>query len=210
MKKVVKNKFIIILSSLIYFVFINSAASDNAIVAIVGQLDGNVFVEDTNNALQKIKPYSQLTSGKTITVDSNSKAQIIYKKSGVAEVWGPGKFTIGVQGSEPIVGAPIEITEVPRILKRQISNMPKEVATFKRSGSVRVRSLPGMRLKEIDRVYKKLKEQQNLGEFYAELYWLNSLYNEKAFDKLKQAINDLKVEYNVDSGIMQLVEKYSG
>jgi len=209
MKRLDKNNLKLILSIFLVLLNINFAKASDRIVAIIGQMSGSVLVTNKNNEVNKIKPYSQLSLGQTITVNENSKAQVIYKKSGIAEVWEQGKFTVGNQASEPIVGKPIEVSEVPPILQRQIDNLPSEIKNYNRAGMVRIRSISDFRLKEIDRVYKKLKSEQKAGQYYAEYYWLNSLYNEKAYEKLNKAINELKTEHPNDPGIEQLINKYS-
>ena len=198
------------LSIFLFIGLINISYADinSEIVAIIGQIEGKVTIE-TKTFSHTIDPYSQLSRNNVITVSEGSTAQVIYKKSGEDELWGKGKFMVGENKSTPIIGKPITTKRVPPVLQYHLANVSKVIKSYKRAGMVRVRGISKIKLKEIESVYQELKQEQSKGDYYAELYLLNSLYSERDYKKLEEVLSKLQSENENDQGIKQLIKKYN-
>jgi hypothetical protein len=179
-------------------------ASDPVLViAVKGQA-----TRQSDSGVQPLQAFIKLREGDVLTL-SGAQVQLVYVAGQRQETWqGSGKVQVGAtEGKGSGLAAP-QVKQLPEVLVKQMAKMPTAEGQG-RAGAIRLRSLPTPEaFEQIDQTYRQLRQGATADDLNPELYLLSSLFELKAYDRVEQAMADLRRDRPNDPQASALVGLY--
>lgn len=177
--------------------------------AMVLSVAGEVSIEAPGTA-SRIEPFIRLLEGDRIKLQQDGALRVVYPSSGREEHWsGNGVIVARDTESHIVAGTPrLEVQQLPARLAQQLARMPSADSSGK-VGMVRMRAIQSpQRLAALERYYATLRSGSPADDRTPELYLLSGLFEEGAFDRLKDELGKLERQYPDDPSIKVLVSLY--
>lgn len=142
---------------------------------------------------QPLEAFTKLQHGDLLALDKDSRLQLVYFEGGRQESWhGPGRLEIAKADSTPYGLSPPEVKGLPDILVRQIAQTPL-LASQGRAGMVRLRSVATAEdVVRVDSTYRQLRLDADADDINPELYLLSAMFELQKFDRVEQAMTELR------------------
>ena len=173
------------------------------VTAVKGQA-----TRSSDSGPQTLQAFVKLREGDVLTL-SGSQVQLVFIEAQRQETWqGSGKVQIGAGEGKGSGLAPPQVRSLPEVLVKQIAKMPTSDGQG-RAGAIRLRSLPtGDALAQVDETYAQLRRDAAGDDINPELYLLSSLFELKAYDRVEQAIADIRRSRPNDAQVATLTSLY--
>ena len=177
--------------------------------ALVTSVSGEVQRLRENASPETVHAFVQLNAGDRIRLGGSGKASVIIPAAARQENWqGPGIIELGPREGRSLGSASIASKPLPPQFARQIGRTPSIDASGK-VGMVRVRALGGQAtLEDLESDYRAYRAQAETGDKAPELFFLAGLFEQKAFDRLRQELSTVVATYPDDPEIKALKSIY--
>lgn len=190
--------------------FFLSAGAWAVEVALVTAASGGIRLQDEKSA-SELKSFIKLREGDRLTLQGNARLQIVFFDGGRQETWqGAGALEVGSVSSRALKGGlQAEVKTLPAILVKQLSKTPSPDGSVK-TGMIRMRSMPATAtLESVDSNYADLRKQAEAGDRSPELYLLASYFELREFDRLEDALKQLRDKSPGDAQLAALSALYA-
>lgn len=179
-------------------------------IGIVTALTGSVSLQEGIEPGRDIKSFIKLRESDRLTLQDNTRLQIVYFANGLQETWqGAGVLDVGSASSKLLKGgSKVEVKTLPLILVKQLTKTPSPDRG--KTGMIRLRSmhLEGA-LDALEKTYADLRQQVAVDDHSPELYLLASYFELREFDKLADKLGQLTQNSPQDAEIAKLSSLYS-
>jgi hypothetical protein len=163
------------------------AADPVLVTAVKGQA-----TRQSDAGTQPLQAFVKLREGDVLTL-TGAQVQLVYVAGQRQETWqGSGKVQVGAtEGKGNGLPAP-QVRQLPEVMVKQMAKMPTTEGQG-RAGAIRLRSLATPEaFEQIDQTYRQLRQGATADDLNPELYLLSSLFELKAYDRVEQAMADLR------------------
>lgn len=187
-----------------------SAAASAVEVGLVTAVAGGVRLQEEKAAASELKPFIKLREGDRLTLQGNSRLQVVFFDGGRQETWqGAGALEVGTASSKAVSGGvKPEVRTLPAILVKQLSKTPSPDGSVK-TGMIRMRSMSAVgTLESVEKNYADLRQQTGAADRSPELYLLASYLELREFGKLEGLLGQLREKNPGDAQIAALNALY--
>lgn len=163
-------------------------------VALVMSVQGKV-TRLAEAAQVPVEAFVKLKEGDRLTLDKDSRLQVVYFENGRRETWsGPGRLDMALREGKP-GGLPApEIKLLPLVMARQLARTPA-LDSQGRGGVTRLRSVPSQSaLIKLEDTYQVLKRRAEANDLGPEMYLLSGLFDMRELDRVERVLGDLQQE----------------
>ncbi|MDD5176414.1 MAG: hypothetical protein PHQ05_08350 [Sterolibacterium sp.] len=204
------------LLTLLLFVVHGAAYATGRDVALVTVLQGRVVrivnVVSPGSAgqspqRQSLQSYAKLKQGDQLTLDKDSRLQLVYFDSGRMETWrGSGRLEISSAASQAFGLPEPQLRVLSAVMVSQLSRMPAD----DNQGGTRFRSIATPdAIAGIENTYRRLRnETTDRSDLNPELYLLSGMFEVREFGRVEQVLSELQRERGSDSQVKLLASLY--
>jgi len=189
--------------------FANAADKESGMVT---QVTGSATYVSGADKDKPVVSFMKVRAGDKLTLGKDAKLQVVYFENGRQESWsGAAKLTIGANESAAATGVtPPIVKKLPAIVLQQLSRAPGVVSDLKsRSGMIMVRSLPMVKMRELDENYAALRKEAAEDDVTPELYLLSGLHELKLYRDMKPVLEDMRKRQPNNPEVQAVYEHYS-
>lgn len=184
--------------------WIGQSHAAGAEVALITSLDGQVSLVSASGR-QPVQAFVKLKQGDMLALDGGSHVQVVFFESKRQESWGGGgRLEISAdQGKGWGLPEP-QVKILPAVLVKQISKTPA-LDSQGRAGAVRLRAIATTEaLAKLDEDYKRMRMETVRDDLNPEMFLFASLLEMRQYDRLEQAMSDLKTSHpgNTEAGVL--------
>jgi hypothetical protein len=181
-------------------------------VGLVTAVSGAVVLQDDKGAASGLKPFVKMRDGDRLTLQENSRLQIVFFDGGRQEVWqGAGALEVGSNSSKVLKGnLQPEVKTLPAILVKQLLKTPSPDSGVK-AGMIRMRSVPTPEKVELaEKSYADFRKQSDPADRNPEIFIFAAYFELREFDKLEALFKSLGESSPKDPELNALIELYAG
>jgi len=189
--------------------FANAADKDSGMVT---QVSGTVTYVAGTDKSKPVVAFMKIRIGDMLTLGKDAKLQLHYSENGRKETWnGEAKLVIGTNESSAATGAtPPTVTLSPARVLPQLSRAAGVISDLKnRTGMIVVRSLPMVKMRELDENYAVLRKEAAEDDVTPELYLLSGLHELKLYRDMKPVLEDMRKRQPNNPEVLAVYEHYS-
>ncbi len=179
---------------------------------MVTQVAGSAAYSSGGDKDKPVVSFMKVRAGDKLTLGKDAKLQVVYFENGRQESWnGAAKLTIGANESTAAAGAnPPTVKKLPAIVLKQLSRAPVVVSDLKnRTGMIMVRSLPMVKMRELDENYAVLRKEAAEDDVTPELYLLSGLHELKLYRDMKPVLEEMRKRQPNNPEVQAVYEHYS-
>jgi len=178
-----------------------AARAQDADVALVTLLSGDVSYVSRSGTPGEVKPYMKIREGDRIKLGSQGQIRIAFFDGARQELWsGPAAFTAGKTAAEPISGKAAAITKLPAGVAQHMTRIPELVISAK-LGGMKVRGIPRREQEDVAgqqstlaqarAAYATLRQEMPANDIAPELYLYAALYEFHLYDEMKPVVAEM-------------------
>lgn len=168
---------------------------------------GKILIKGTQP--RSAESYTKLRAGETVIMESGSTLQLIYFASGQLENWSNNRvFKVGTDSSIAEEGKPDSIKKIPNAVVKQYSSIVDGLESTSRYGMFRVRRVCETKVSNAEKLYPKLKADQDETSIYAEEFLASNYYECADDEKLKIFLDNAIRERPELSDLKAIKDKY--
>ncbi|MEW6163669.1 MAG: hypothetical protein AB1642_01260 [Pseudomonadota bacterium] len=187
------------------------ASAPEESVALITALEGSAYRID-GKGRQPLQAFVKLKQGDFLALDGESRLQLVFFTSRRQELWrGSGRLEITAAGGRGLGLAEPQVKMLPEVLVKQIAKTPA-LDSQGRAGVVRLRAIATPEaLSKLDNDYKRLRMEATRDDLNPEIFLLASLLEMRQFERLQQALDELKMSRpgNMEAGLLVALYKKS-
>ena len=179
---------------------------------MVTQVAGSATYSSATDKDKPVVSFMKVRAGDKLTLGKDAKLQVVYFENGRQESWnGAAKLTIGANESTAASGAnPPTVKKLPAIVLKQLSRAPVVVSDLKnRTGMIMVRSLPMVKMRELDENYAVLRKEAAEDDVTPELYLLSGLHELKLYRDMKPVLEEMRKRQPNNPEVQAVYDHYS-
>ena len=179
---------------------------------MVTQVTGSATYSSGADKDKPVVSFMKVRNGDKLTLGKDAKLQVVYFENGRQESWsGAAKLVIGAKESTAATGAaPPQVKKLPAIVLQQLSRAPGVVSDLKnRTGMIMVRSLPMVKMRELDENYAALRKEAAEDDVTPELYLLSGLHELKLYRDMKPVLEDMRKRQPNNPEVQAVYDHYS-
>jgi hypothetical protein len=177
------------------------ARGQDADVALVTLLSGDVTYVSRSGTSSEVKPFMKVREGDSINVAAGGQVRIAFFEDSRQELWsGPAAFKAGKAAAESISGKAAAITNLPAGAAQHMTRIPEIVMSAK-LGGIKVR---GMAQREQEAgadqqstlalarsAYARMRRETSADDIAPELYLYAALYEFHLYDEMKPVVAEM-------------------
>lgn len=205
-------KRLISISSLAIFLTPLLASAAEKEVGMVTQVQGSASYSSGQDKDKPAVSFMKVRAGDKITLNKNGKLQLVYFQNGRQETWnGATKLVVGATESQAGNAAtPTTVKKLPAIVLQQLTRAPGVVSDLKnRTGMIMVRSLPMVKMRELDENYAAMRKDAAEDDVTPELYMLAGLHELKLYRDMKPVLEDMRKRQPNNPEVLAVYQHYS-
>ncbi len=187
-----------------------SAAGQEA--GMITQAQGSATYSSGTDKDKPVVSFMKVRAGDKLTLGKDAKLQVVYFQNGRQESWsGAAKLTVGSNESAAANGAkPPQVKKLPAIVLQQLARAPGVVSDLKnRTGMIMVRSLPMVKMRELDENYTAMRKEAAEDDVTPELYMLAGLHELKLYRDMKPVLEDMRRRQPSNPEVLAVYQHYS-
>ena len=162
---------------------------------MITQVQGAVTYSAGPSKDKPVTSFTKVKAGDKINVAKDGKLQVVYYQNGRQETWkGEAKVTIGKTESAAGAGtAAPTVKKLPDVVLQQLTRAPGVVTDLKnRTGMIMVRSLPMLKMSQLEENYAAMRKDAAEDDVTPELYKLAGLHELKLYRDMKPVLEDMR------------------
>jgi cell division protein YceG involved in septum cleavage len=178
-----------------------AAHGQDADVALVTLLSGDVTYVSRAGPPGAVKPYMKLREGDRINVAAGARVRIAYFEGSRQELWsGPAAFKAGKAAAESTSGKAAVITNLPAGVAQHMTRIPELVMSAK-LGGIKVRGMAQREqeagadrqstLAQARSAYATMQREMPADDIAPELYLYAALYEFHLYDQMKPVVAEM-------------------
>ena len=205
------KRLITIFTLVILFAPLLASAADKE-SGMVTQVAGSATYSSGADKDKPVVSFMKVRAGDKLTLGKDAKLQVVYFVNGRQESWnGAAKLTIGANESTAANGAtPPQVKKLPPVVLQQLTRAPGVVSDLKsRSGMIMVRSLPMVKMRELDENYAILRKEAADDDVTPELYLLSGLHELKLYRDMKPVLEEMRKRQPNNPEVQAVYDHYS-
>lgn len=202
-------KFILAAAILLAPFYATAADTESGMVT---QVQGAARYVSGQDKEKPIVSFMKVRAGDKLTLGKNAKLQLVYLKNGRQETWsGAEKLLVGAEQSAASNAAnQPKVKTLPAIVLQQLGRASGVVSDLKnRTGMILVRSLPMMKLRELDKNYADMRKNAEEEDVTPELYMLAGLHELNLYRDMKPVLEDMRRRQPNNPEVQAVYQHYS-
>lgn len=179
---------------------------------MVTQVQGSASYASGQDKDKPIVSFMKVRAGDKLSLGKDAKLQLVYLKNGRQETWaGAEKLVVGAEQSTAANAAnQPKVKTLPAIVLQQLSRAPAVVSDLKnRTGMIMVRSLPMVKMRELDKNYTDMRKEADEEDVTPELYLLAGLHELKLYRDMKPVLEDMRRRQPNNPEVLLVYQHYS-
>ena len=209
MKIVIRFKYILAMTALLS-PLLASAADKEA--GMITQTQGSATISSGTDKDKPVVSFMKVRAGDQLSLGKDAKLQVVYFQNGRQESWnGVAKLVVGANESTAATGAnPPTVKKLPAVVLQQLTRAPGVVTDLKnRTGMIMVRSLPMVKMRELDENYAAMRKDAAEDDVTPELYMLAGLHELKLYRDMKPVLEDMRKRQPNNPEVLAVYNHYS-
>ena len=208
MKTVKQFKGILALTILLTPLLASAAAQE---AGMITQAQGSATYSSGTDKDKPVVSFMKVRAGDKLTLGKDAKLQVVYFQNGRQESWsGAAKLVVGSNESASANGAKPQVKKLPAIVLQQLARAPGVVSDLKnRTGMIMVRSLPMVKMRELDENYTAMRKDAAEDDVTPELYMLAGLHELKLYRDMKPVLEDMRRRQPNNPEVLAVYTHYS-
>jgi hypothetical protein len=183
------------------------ASAASAQVVMLTQVTGDVRVSGSSGARPAV-PFLKVNEGDTLTLEANSRVQLVYLTGGRQEIWtGAGPVQVGARQSASRTLTP-QASQLPALVLRQLEKTPA-VGQHGKTGMVTLRSVEALEaLDTLEKDYADYRANAAADDVTPEVFYLTGLIDLQDYDRAAKVLQDLEAKSRTRSSYAPVVEHF--
>ena len=209
MKTVIRFNYIFAIAAMLTPLLAAAADTESGMVT---QVQGTASYVSGKDKDKPVVSFMKVRVGDKLSLGKDAKLQLVYLLNGRQETWiGDAKLVVGTNESAATSSTnPPQIKKLPPIVLQQLSRAPGVVSDLKsRTGMIMVRSLPMVKMRELDENYAALRKDSAEDDVTPELYLLAGLHELKLYRDMKPVLEDMRRRQPNNSEVDAVYKHYS-
>ena len=180
----------------------SSALGQEADVALVNLISGDVSYVPRSGIPGKVQPFMKLRDGDRIKLAVDGRVRLVFFEAARQELWaGPASFRVGKTAAEPISGRAAEARNLPAGVAQGMARIPEAIQASRLGGS-RLRSLAPRQttaggeqkaaLAQARAAYESLRQDMPADDITPEFYLYAALYEFLVYDEMKAVVAEMR------------------